>query len=202
MAKMKFVLAIAILGLGVGIAHADPIVGMGGGDPTFFFDENGNGHFLDNAGNSFPFPGVLAPDPSNGGAQALTFFGIVAAWGSTVNNGDVGVLHPDGSISDAIRFTDANGNLTGSTADRMIFYSDVGDGDRDLADTGFPQNLFHGAVGGPVTEAADGSFNYGNVYLGQSDGENPIPEPASLTLLGLGIAGIVGYRAHRRKLAA
>lgn len=42
---------------------------------------------------------------------------------SLVNNGDVLIRNPTEGLSDVIRFTDAAGNLTGSTVDRMIYYS-------------------------------------------------------------------------------
>lgn len=162
---------------------------------TLSFDENGNGIL-----NGAPDPGVLAPDPSNGGALALTYF----LGGNLVGNGDVGVLDPDGvTLSDAIRFTDDAGNLNGISADRLIFYSDNDDVDSpsNLADTGFPANLFSGAVGGPVTENADGSFvyNIGNMYLGFSDSDAAVPEPGSLALVGAGMSsGLLLLRRRRR----
>jgi hypothetical protein len=80
------------------------------------------------------------------------------------------VFQADGTtISDVMRFTDAAGDLTGSTADRMYFYSgDSGGG--ELADSGLP-NSFLVTQGESVNENAIGSFTWSpapNTYVGQS----------------------------------
>jgi hypothetical protein len=166
---------------------------------TLDFDENGNASISENGGAFVPLAGVLAPDPSNGGILALTYF--LPASQTPVGNGTVTVLEPDESLSDAIRFTDANGALTGGSADRMIYYSDNTDGGTDLADTGFPANLGSGAQGGPVFETGpegNNGFFYGfgagqNNYNGISDS---VPEPGTLLLLGIGL--VLARPAMRR----
>ena len=130
----------------------------------------------------------------------LTYFLPVAV--TPVGNGTVQVLEPvTGGLSDAIRFTDANGVLTGCTADRMIYYSDNTDGGTDLADTGFPANLTTGEQGGPVTEIGpegNNHFQYvasgANVYNGVSD----VPEPGTLFLLGIGLISFLARPVTRR----
>src|SRR5262249_39039905 len=143
---------------------------------TFTFDENGNGVF-----NGSPLIGSLQPDPSNGGAVALTYF--LPSGFTPVVTGTVRVLDPDGTLSDAIRFTDSLGRVSGTlSGDRMLFYSKADDG--DLADTGFPSNLTTGSQAVPVTEI-NGVFTYfaePNTYTGISDRVR-VPEPASLLLL-------------------
>jgi len=108
-------------------------------DPWVFnFDEQGNGSISINGGPFQTLNGSLRPDPSGSGiANALTYF-----LPATVSNGDVRIS--DGSLTgplgDVIRFTDANGNLTGFSADRMLYYSDILPGDlaNSLADTPAP----------------------------------------------------------------
>jgi hypothetical protein len=205
---MAILLAAFFLAGGVTSVRADSIApgAPAGPDPfTFNFDEQGNGYFSPSSGAPFgPLNGALAADPSNGGVLALTF---MLPPGVTVGNGDVEVFDVVGStttLGDIIRFTDASGNLTGATADRVIFYSDADStpSDTSIGDTGFPSNKGTGATAtltevGP--EGANG-FTYntpgGNTFNGTSDGT--LPEPGSLFLLGSGLLGIVGFMRKKK----
>ena len=160
---------------------------------TLNFDENGNGSISEDGGAFVPLAGVLADDPSQAGTQlVLTYFLPALSCCSPVGNGDVSVFESGGEfpvLSDVIRFTDANGALTGGTADRMIYYSDNTDGGTDLADTGFPANLNGGATASVFEIGPEGNngFQYVaglNVYNGISDA---VPEPGTLLLLGIGL---------------
>src|SRR5262245_16759615 len=117
--KLRWVLALAVaflFQLGLGSARAQFV---------FNFDENGNGMISISGGAFMPLNGSLMPDPSNGGALALTY--LLPATATPVGNGDVRIFEPAATsaiLSDVLRFTDANGSLTGLTADRMIYYSD------------------------------------------------------------------------------
>jgi hypothetical protein len=80
--------------------------------------------------------------------------------GEIVVNGDVCVTEANSLFcSDGLRFTDAQGRLNGVTADRMIFYSDLGFGEGSLADstgaTSFPANFLTGRVGPSVAEGGN-----------------------------------------------
>jgi hypothetical protein len=187
-----------VLGIAVGPSWA--AVGGSPGQFTIVFDEFGNGSLESPLGTPpVLIRGVLTPDPSNGGKLALMYL-----LPEGVGEGDVGVLEPDQRLTDALRFTDPNGGLQG-TGNMMFFYSDVGPlaEPGTLADTGFPENLFRGATGGPVFEDAKGEFIFlaggPNTYHGISDSE--IPEPASMIvwgLLALGFGGGMFYRRLRK----
>jgi hypothetical protein len=209
---LLFLLVLLLVGVVVTPVRADS-VGVGrssSSDPPFlFFDENGNGSFLFSFFTT-PVPGVLAPDPSGSGIPiALTYFLAVTLL-SPVNNGDVLIFNPTEGLGDVIRFTDAAGNLTGTTADRMIYYSDIvpGDGETDLADTPFaPVNLGSGTTAFATESGTEGNgngffyFALNNqpgigFYSGNSDAPAPVPEPAPLILLGSGLFVLWGFR-HR-----
>jgi hypothetical protein len=169
----------------------------------FNFDENGNGSISINGGAFGSLAGSLIDDPSQAGVQLVLTYFLPAAV-TPVGNGTVQVLEPvTGGLSDAIRFTDANGLLTGGTADRMIFYSDNTDGGTDLADTGFPANLTSGAQGGPIFETGpegNNTFQFvaggPNIYNGVSDAS--VPEPGTLFLLGIGLISFLARPVRRR----
>ena len=205
-------LAVLVLAQVVAPVRADSLGGGNSGSsdppPGFSFDENGNGFF--SFFNETPVQGVLAPDPSGSGIPiALTYFLAVTGL-SPVNNGDVFVSNGTGGLSDVIRFTDAEGRLTGRTADRMIYYSitPAGDVETDLADTPFaPINLGSGTTAF-TTEMGNG-FDYASAgenlpgvgfYFGTSDALIPVPEPSSFLLFGTGL-GILGLHRKKRWLA-
>ena len=168
---------------------------------TFTFDENGAGSFLIN-GSTLTVTGSLVSDPSNGNIPALTYM-LPAAVG-LVGNGDIGVLEAGSTdLSELVRFTDSSGALTGTTADRMIYYSEVDKpAEGDLADTGFPTNaspsifVVEKALPEGGTGFTTGNIGSSEVYIGVSDLAT-VPEPSSFLLLGPGLLGIVGY--GRRK---
>jgi len=159
------------------------------------FDENGNGQLSINGGAFADHPGGLSLDPTRSGLYSLTY-----TLPGVVNNGDIRIWE-DASmtvLSDVIRFTDANGNLVGTTADRMIYYSDPGDS--DLADVnGIPDVLMPNDSGGVVEQGNLEVYDYftwapggaaDNIYNGISD----IPEPSTMVLVGLSLSGLLLIR--------
>jgi hypothetical protein len=172
----------------------------GNPDPFIFnFDENGNGIISIDGGPFIPNNGTLQPDPSNGGKLALTYF--LPASQLPGEEGDVLIYESPGVLSDVIRFTDADGNLDLGTGDRMIYYSDIGDADLALADTGFPSNLDLSSISVNETgpEGANG-FTYGtpNIFNGVSDGRLAVPEPGSLIMLTSSVLGLALASLRRR----
>jgi hypothetical protein len=160
---------------------------------TILVDENG-------AGIGTLSQGFLSNDPGPGGLNGvltyvLPFAGV---------QGDVLLVDPGNLLGDVIRF---NGNGT------LLFYSDIvlGDVKDNLADTPSPPlTLYANQVSlnevGPNNNANGASYT---PLLGQpgfdaslpsyifvSDGG--LPEPSSITLLGLGALGFVV--AFRRRL--
>jgi hypothetical protein len=193
-------LAVFLAIVTVGAVHAGVVgVGQGGDDFTLNFDENGNGMVSINGAPFTPLPGQLLPDPSQAGnPPALTY--ILPAGQVPVFNGDGGILETplSTSLSDGVRFTDGNGNLSGATADRMIYYSDTTDGATDLADTGIPANFVSSFTVIEVGPEGNNGFSFGsaNVYHGISD----IPEPSTLILGGLGLMTLLLFGRRRGAL--
>ncbi|PYJ07566.1 MAG: hypothetical protein DME25_03570, partial [Verrucomicrobia bacterium] len=178
----------------------------GSGDPfTITFDENGNSLIdLRDGSPLVPAPwGMLADPTQPGNPPVLTYF-----LPGPIVNGDVRIWE-DASfsiLSDVLRFTDAQGNLTGQTADRMIYYSERPEPGEvppfELADTGFPPFLLPIDGGGVAETGPEGGPNgftwapggpWDNIYNGISD----VPEPGPLSWLALGGAG--WFIACRRK---
>ena len=120
--------------------------------------------------------------------------------------GDVLVNEPGGGLGDIIRFNTTS--FVPGSAGEMVFYSALGGG--MLADTGFPTaNYANQAtateVNGIITytpTAGQPGFVAGASLPVEYVLVSDVPEPASLTMLGIGAAALAGYVWRRRKQPA
>ena len=195
------VAALAVLLSGVGQAPVRAQFSI-----TITADEKGNGHFSNSAGFQSGLAAAVVPDPGPGGLPAALTYDLLNPPGLVV--GDLLVTEPGDGLGDLIRFN--NTSFTGG-AGSLVFYSATGGG--TLADTGFPtanyaNQLTVAEVNGVITytpTTGQPGFIAGAAgpvtYVLTSD-VAAVPEPASLTMLGIGAAALAGYVWRRRKGAA
>jgi hypothetical protein len=185
-----------VLFVGVFLCLAGSIVQAQAAPYYNIIDEYGPGYSKDmdpsSNGTWNIWNGALRPDPTVAGATSLIYIGYR---GNSNFPGylDYPVYDPNGTISDDLRFWLPTN--PGSIYIWVIFYS-VGGGGAP-ADTGIPTDL---NIQATLNENPDGTFYWkslssGNEILGYSEGRapNPVPEPATMLLLGSGLIGLVGY---------
>jgi PEP-CTERM motif len=169
------------------------------------FDENGNGTYELDGGPVTPLTFTIAQDPGPGGLDnALIYFLPTTVGGGDLAICEVGMATCTSSeYSDLLRFESSDGSLD-LPATQMVFYSALGG--TDLADIGFPTEIFPGAITSEIV-FGDGSIGFdwrpngpaypdGNQYIGTSDAA-PVPEPATLTLFALGAGALAACRRKR-----
>jgi hypothetical protein len=163
--------------------------------------------------------GTVAADPGPGGLSALTYNLSLPQFVPSLVAGDVVLLEPVGTavISDIIRFNPAGTGSPNYPAS-LVFYSDNLDGSDSLADTRFP--LLNYANSLTLTEVGpevgpNGFMSYtptanqpgfvpGFAVTYNFTSDSAVPEPSSLVVLSLGLAGVAAltWRQRKAKVAA
>jgi hypothetical protein len=189
MKRMVFGLsAVAILAIVAGTSRAGPlhaVSGGGGADDSLFVSDLGEGiptvQLFDPSGNDITATNIQILES---GPEFIHFV-YTSTDASYVGQSSADMLEADGTLSDRILATaTANGGID------FQFQSDPG--------------ITLGVVNPFPTQTETGQFQ--NMYGGlpdtfnfSSDVDNPIPEPASLTVLGIGAANLAGYGWRRRR---
>lgn len=196
MCRWSFILLGSLLA-GIAPLHASLII---------TFNEFGAASYSTNGGVTFvALPaGATELDPTGGVSGNVLVYNFqpafTAAGASATFFGDVPIAGFAGGLSDDLRFTDAQGDKSGTSAPLMIFYSFDNLG--APADVGNISTSFLYTQTPMATEGANGFFTYdsggglpgGVLYEGESD----VPEPASVSMLLLGL-GALGFRIFRCK---
>jgi hypothetical protein len=170
-------------------------------------DENGNGTLTNTNGFSSALPFALQSDPGPGGLASVLTYSLLGPPGLTA--GDVLINEPGGGLGDIVRFNPTE-TCAGGMVGCLVFYSEAPPLD-SLADTLTPpSSLYSNTI--TLTEDAIGQLIYTPTtgepgFVSGAAGpviydfisDSSVPEPASLTIFGAGLALLVGLRRRPRR---
>jgi hypothetical protein len=167
-------------------------------------DENGHGFLNDQPLNYF-----IGQDPGPGGLpNALIYSFSLPGQQDAIGLGDVYLREGvEQGWSDLIRFYPVSTSLN-----YLVFYSDSGPGDTELADVGFPTAFYEYNVTIPELGPEGDNGAYYTPLLGQPPDPGAIygydvtyhfisdvPAPPAVWLLGSGLLGLAGLRRRFKK---
>ncbi|HXS98916.1 MAG TPA: PEP-CTERM sorting domain-containing protein [Candidatus Limnocylindrales bacterium] len=189
---------------------ATALTAMAQNNPLITLNEHGQGTLLFPGGGSpITTTGVLIADPGPGGLPSALTYNLLGPPGLVA--GDLLIFESLGVsavLSDIVRFNPA-GTAPGYPAS-AVFYSDINDGADAIADTGFPTALYantstmlevgpEGANGVLYTPTAGQPGFVSGFSVSYNVISDDTPEPASIGLVGLAVAGLVeAYRRRRQ----
>lgn len=195
------------IALAVGLLNFAAPAQAGVLNPLITFDENGNGTLAFPGSLPVSMPGVLKADPGPGGLGSALTYNMQGP--PSLVAGDL-MIYIGSSLDDVIRFNPAGTGGLNSYPASIVFYSNPVDGFDSLADAVSPPGLYYGnslslqEIDGSVfyhpTEGQPGyvaGFDVG--YNIQST--QPVPEPLTASLFGIGLAGLAAMRRSKKKSA-
>jgi len=152
---------------------------------------NGNGGALY---NTYDLTGLVIPDLQNGYGVGVVTYGV-----NGIQNGSPDGLALVDNTNSVVQFLSYEGTFTavGGAADGLMSV-DIGVTEGSGTPIGYSLQLVGtGTQYEDFSWASEMANTFGAVNTGQTFGEAVIPEPASLTLLGLGLLGL-GAAFRRR----